>query len=93
MTNEEKFIQGLTANFVYAELRNQPAAGARRKRLNELMRGGVTTHESDGVVRRQRYTCAFEGVAPITELLDPDWSAPVAQVDIVMQAQETDAAA
>ena len=94
MTNEAKFIQGLTANFVAAELRNQQGSGARRKRLNELMRGGtVITEDETGVTRRQRYTCVFDGVAPITELLDPDWSGPVAPVDTVMQQTQEKAAA
>ncbi len=83
-----KFIQQVTANFVAVDLRNQSASAARRDRLKALMNG--TTVTEGGVVKRYRFE--FEGVAPITELLDPAWCEPVAPVTRVLVVEPAEQA-
>ena len=83
MSENNQFFKQMTANFVAAELRSKPEATARLGRLKALMKG-ITTVGDDGIERR--YHLDFEGVLPLTELLDPAWSGPVAPVAMVQVA-------
>ena len=89
-----KFIQQFMANRVDIELRNNPSSAphARRERLKALM-NGTTVVEGEGdnrVVKHYRFE--FEGVAPLTELLDPAWCEPVAPVNMVPVEQPVEQA-
>ncbi len=84
------FMQQMTANLVASELRSDPAARIRQQRLRDLMRGTTIIGE-DGTA--QKYHYIFDGVEPLTELLDPAWSEPVAPVSMVPVEQAAEQAA
>ena len=83
MSENNQFFKQMTANFVAAELRSKPEATARLGRLKALMKGAVVVGD-DNVERRYKFD--FDGVLPLTELLDPAWSGPVAPVVMVQVA-------
>ncbi len=94
------FIQQITANFVAVELRKGHfgTVQLRLDRLKALMAGAETvrtTDEETGISAVSSYHLEFEGVEPLTELLDPAWDGPVAPVTatLVNRVIEVDEAA
>lgn len=77
------FEQQIAANFVHMLLQKNPMPyhANRITRLKGLMRGRIRVTDEDGTTRF--YAVHFDGVRPITELLDPAWLSPVHEVDMV----------
>ena len=78
------YEQQLTANFVHNVMQKNPMPfhAARVARLKDLMRGKTSITDEDG--KTSQYAIRFDGVLPLTELLAPEWEAPVAEVEMTL---------
>ena len=86
------FEQQIAANFVHMLLQKNPLPNhaARITRLKGLMKGRIHVTSDDGETRL--YAVHFDGVRPITELLDPAWVSPVNEVGMIPEVSDDDPA-